>query len=639
MIFSVKPTQTGLEPLSQAVEAQLKARDICPGLIAVTASEQTGKLLLLAEHSSPEMDEPNGLLHELEAVFREVVPMVGLPDADWAMVDPLPVRLYLKVDGTPDPYAIYTFTWRPEDAANVIFPATPESPEAPDLSIGEADGAAPVGDDLWPETGDRDDLGHYPETQPQNLDPLSAAALALPEVAVEPPEPNPWALRRQAWGQQSWQFVRYYWSYGLAALILLGSGSFAYAITRPCVVGGCDRIEKAANFYDMAQASLTIAPTANDLVVAHTDLQAAIDLLSPVPTWSPYYEVVQTDLRHYRASIATLDAVLQAQALASQAATLSQNPPHPVERWVNIHLLWRQAINRLESIATDSPVFDYAQHKLSEYRSNYSAIGRRIVAEEEAEANFNTALQTGDLARQRMETANSLAGWQLAAKEWQAAIKGLTLIPQGTMVYREAQAQLQDYRQQQSRAENRSTLEEAGARGYDRAVQSARQAAAYEANGQWTLAVNAWRQAVGSAQQIPVDTLLAEEGALLLETYQPALANAQGRLRSAVALQNLTTTLGEICAGSATPCTVRESPTQVQITLPSQYAEPLRQAITPPAADGTFAFTNQMSTDAQQLLEEITTTSHQIQRQIAIYDAHGGFVARYRPDLGGFVKN
>jgi hypothetical protein len=41
----------------------------------------------------------------------------------------------------------------------------------------------------------------------------------------------------------------------------------------------------------------------------------------------------------------------------------------------------------------------------------------------------------------------------------------------------------------------------------------------------------------------------------------------------------------------------------------------------------------------QQLIEEIMTVSHQVDRQVAIYDSHGGFVARYRPDLGGFIKN
>ncbi|WOD40172.1 hypothetical protein [Nodosilinea sp. E11] len=644
-------TYTGFAPLQQAFAGYLKETNLYPRLTAIECSERLGRLLLVAEHPGSEVSEPNPLLKELESAFCELVPMVGLPEADWARVTSLSVRIYLKLKAAPQPYAIHTFTWQPEDAVRILFP-----PELPDLELSD--------DYDQPELGQAASQEQPPEvpikaegeveaaiadqSSPESANgsgvlpfgsPFSDAALALPDAAVQSPDGPSWSDRRQAWSRQGLRSLRHYWSYGLAALILVGSGAFVYALTRPCVVGSCDRLDQATEFYDLAQATLAGSPTGDDLVTAQSDLQAAIDLLTPVPTWSSYYEVAQVDLQRYQNSIAALNAINQAQALASEAANLSQNPPHPVERWVKIHLLWKQAIDRLATIPANSPAFDYSQQKLREYRTNHSAIGRRVVAEEEAEANFSTAIQTGNLARQRMDTANSLAGWQLATKEWQAAIKGLSLIPQGTMVYDEAQAQLRDYQQQLSRVTNRSTLEEAGAHNYHQAVQAARAAAAYEAKSQWTMAVAQWRQAVASAQQIPTDTILAAEGGVLLETYQPALANAQNRLQTAVALQTLTTTLAQLCESSATPCTVREDPSQIRVVLSSQFAEPLRQAITPPAADGTFAFTNQLNPTAQQLIEQIITTSHRIDRQVAVYDARGGFVARYRPDLGGFIRN
>ena len=656
-------TTTGFEPLQQAFASYLKDTNLYPGLTQMHCSERDGRLLLLAAHSAPEVGEPNDLLKELESAFRDLVPTVGLPDADWAVAGAFPVRIYLKLKAAAQPYAIHTFTWQPEDAVAIVFPAEaavvdgldPELAQATAQPLGhpvaatvssEAVPLAPSPTDGPTDAGGHGDgepragaIGISGDRAPATGLGFSDAALALPDTAVQPPDGPGWGQRGLRWAGLGMRSLRYYWSYGLAALILVGSGAFAYALSRPCVVGSCDRIEQAAEFDDLAQATLVGSPNGDDLVTAQADLQTAIDLLNPVPTWSPHYDAVQVDLQRYQDSIASLNAIIQGQAIATEAANLSQNPPHPVERWVNVHLLWQQAIDWLASVPADSPAYDYSQQKLYEYRANYSAIGRRIVAEEEAEANFSTAIQTGNLARQRMETANSLAGWQLATKEWQAAIKGLSLIPQGTMVYNEAQAQLSDYQQQLNRVTNRATLEEAGASNYHQAVQAARAAAAYEAKGQWTLALQQWRQAVGSAQQIPADTLLAEEGAVLLETYEPALANAQTRLRNAVALQSLTTTLAQLCEYSATPCTLREDPSQIRVILSSQYAEPLRQAITPPAADGTFAFTNQLSSSAQQLIEQIITTSHQVDRQVAVYDAHGGFVARYRPDLGGFIKN
>ena len=652
----------GFEPLEQAFASYLKETNLYPGLTQIDCSERSGRLLLLATHPAPEVAEPNDLLRELEAAFRELVPTVGLPEADWAMVAELSVRISLKLGRVTQPYAFHTFTWHPEDAAQMLFPVTPATrrpaADSPAADSPAAEAAAKALDDgssgavdkgvSRPSPGAGGSAGspppvgpglpHPDETLPA-LAPFSDQALALPDVAVQPPPPNPWLQRGRQWAAWGVRSLGYYWSYGLAALILVGSGAFAYALSRPCVVGSCDRLDQASDFYDQAQAHLTGSPSGDDLATAQADIQIAIDLITPIPTWSSHYPEAQADLQHYEGSVASLNALIQAQAIAREASNLSQDPPHPVERWVKVHLLWQQSMDLLAGIPAESPAFDFAQQKLREYRQNHSAIGRRIVAEEEAEANFSTAIQTGNLARQRMDTANSLAGWQLADKEWQAAIKGLTLVPQGTMAYSEAQAQLRDYQQQRLRSTNRAALEEAGAHHYNQAVQAARAAAAYEAKGQWTLAVAQWSQAVGSARQIPADTILTEEGGLLLETYQPALANAQGRLRSAVALQTLTTTLAQICEQSATPCTLREDPSQVQIVLSSQYAEPLRQAITPPAADGTFAFTNQINASTQQLINQIITASHQIDRQIAIYDAHGGFVARYRPDLGGFVKN
>ena len=628
--------------------------------------------MLSAHHSSPEVDDPRALLRELEAAFVELITGVGLPDATWLGVDEVPVRICLRLKSARHPYATHTFTWRVEDAARSVFPTeqegiplngdeTTSSPEllhggdsltedkktidAGSTAVAGSPGQPTVGESsLDPSPGSQSRNGHPPSSalaEPDDPDskPLSDRAIALPDATIEPPTSLAWLQGGWSWMVAQILSLSQYWAYGLAAVIVLGSGIFAYALSRPCVVGGCDRIDHATEFYDDAQLQLGGSPDGEALRTAQSDLQAAIDLLIPIPHWSAYYETAQTNLRQYESDVAALNALIQAKDKGLEAANLSQDPPHPVERWVDVQLLWQQSIDLLETIPPESPASAYAQQKLAEYRDNHKAIGRRILAEEEAEANFSTAIQTGQLARQRMETAESLAGWQLAAKEWQAAIKGLSVIPRGTSAYGEAQDYLKDYRQQFAKASSRASLEENSTRFYQQAVHAAREAKAYEAKNQWTLAVTQWRQAVTSAQQISPESTLGSEAGALLEAYQPALTQAQNRLSTAVALQTLTQTIGTVCEGSATPCSVTEDPSQIQVTLSSQYAEPLRQAITPPAADGTFAFTNELSLPVQQLLEEIMTISHQIDRQVAIYDSHGGFVARYRPDLGGFIKN
>ena len=649
-----------LASLNQAMAIQLRTQPPHPGL-TVNCLEHQGRLLVVGQHRTPEVKDPAALFKALEQTLYAALATVSLAESPWDGQRLIPVRLYLKLKAATRPYAMHTFTWRLEDTAAMIFPPDSElppygrtavrpnlDPEA-DIENPEA-GIPPYGRTAVRPNPDPEADIENPEAEippygrtavrpnlaPEAELPASVALALWGDPDAPPPEPaqiepSPWVPLTQG--------LRDYWSYGVAGLILVGSGLFAVALTRPCVVGRCERLAEAQTHYDQAETTLAIDPNTAALETAQTDLQNAIDRLAPIPYWSGAYGAAQTDLQRYRQELRALQAILQAQTTAAKAADLSQNPPHTVERWVTVHQLWRQAIDQLETVPDSSPAYDYAQKKRSEYRANHSAIGRRIVAEEEAEANFNTAIQTGFLAQQRMETANSLAGWQLATKEWQAAIKGLSLIPQGTLIYDQAQAQMQDYQQHLHHTTNQNHMESVSAHNYDQAIRAARAAAAYEAKGQWSLAVNHWQRAVASAQQIPTGTILAEEGALLMETYEPALLNAQGRLRSAVAIQSLTTTLGSLCSEVGGSCTVREDPTQVQITLANQYAEPLRRAITPPAADGTVAFTQEISAQTQSLIEQVMTLSHQVNRQVAIYDSQGSFVARYRPDVGGFVRN
>lgn len=593
-------TDASFETLRQGLIDYLQHHPAYPDLTLDRWEEQRGELLLWVQHLAPEPVNPGALLADLEELFGQWVGTI--PREDWPWQAPLAVRLYLQLVEDDQPYALQRFTWPRQRRPGVT------QVEAEDgLSRPPAEG-----------------VGYFNDV-----------ALALPDTAIEPPRPP-------GLGQLQGAIARWlgrYWSLGLAALILTTSGLFAYMVTRPCVVGKCDRLAKAEEFYSLAEASLAANPSGEAVRSAETDIRSATQLLSPIPAWSTHYGVAQTNLRRYRQSAEALETLNQARDKAAAAAQLSQNPPHPVDHWVKIQLLWQQAIDRLASIPAGSPVFDYAQQKLGEYRVNHIIIGRRIVAEEEAEANFNTAMATAKLAQQRMDTANSLAGWQLATKEWQAAIKGLSLIPQGTMVYPQAQTQLQGYQQELQRSTNRTQIEQASRRNHDQALQAAKAAAAAQSSGQWNLAVNLWQRALASAQQIPVDSAPFQEAANLVETYENQLKNAQARLQETSALQGLTTTLGNLCGASATPCTLQEVGNQLQVRLSSQYTQPLRQALTTPTPDGTLNFAHQISPDLQALISQLTSISHQINRPITIYDHQGNPVARYRPDLGGFTKN
>ncbi|HEY9763565.1 MAG TPA: hypothetical protein V6D07_13625 [Trichocoleus sp.] len=660
MPVSVSLTSS-FEPLAQAFKHYLQETKLCPRLTTLECQAQQGRLLVFAKHSAPQMDDPAGLLRALKTVFYEIMPEVGLPEGDWVTLQEIPVRLSLQLERETAPYATHTFTWRIEDAVDVIFNASlpeafPEdepveaeqaflpSPEPSVVSDGASDGDS---DGLEQSHATGNKAGELAEESPVSdgaIAPFDAAAIALletapetlSEAAVNPPTES-WGQR---WGQWSWeklQQLTVYWGYGLAGLVLVSGGLFVYTITRPCVVGKCDRIDRASSFEIAALDQIVGNPTVNDLQEARSGLRAAVLLVKPIPHWSRHYAQARSDLQRYQSDVSALTHLLEAQRKAADAAQKSQNPPHPVERWVEVNHLWQQAIGLLERVPNNSSLYSHAQTKLTEYRVNADAIAHRITAEENAEASLNAALQAAKLAQHRMETADSTLGWQLVAREWRTAISNLMLVPKGTQAYPEAQKYLLDYQRQLGKLQVQADQEDTASSLYQQAQTAARQAEAYAAQNQWTLALVQWKTAVATLREVPFGSTLSEQAQVLLPAYQASLTNAQNRLQAAVALQTLRTQLGEVCRSSATPCQVSITADQVQVRLAGQYALALEQAITLPSEQSTTGVAYR--SNAKALIEQIIRIGNQVQRQIEIHDAQGRFIARYRPDLGGFTRN
>lgn len=583
----------GLAYFPQALTPYLRAAYLDPAVTSLRCWQAGPYLVLEVDHPPPEVTHGEQVLTVLQGGLEELLP--ALPWADWQGDSgcQLGVRIYLKVRDAAQPYGIRSFTWSRLESGR----ATPDH---------QAAGSPLCG---------------------------AEARSALPDAAIQlAPKPT-WRGWVSPWlNNQVTALVANYWAGGVAVLMLVVSGCLVYGFTRPCVVGGCDRLERSRAFYQLAQTALRADSTNTNVVAVQADLQAAVDLLTPIPIWSVHYGSAQAGLDRYSPVLASLKTVLQAQQKAFSAAQLSQTPPHPVERWVTIHLLWQQAIDQLTTIGLPSPAYDYAQKKLMVYRANYSLIGGRVMAEEAAEANFNTAIQTAQLARQRMDSSHSLAGWQVATKAWQAAITQLSLIPQGTLIYPQAQAHLQDYRQQLARSLNQVAIETASTHRYDQAMQAARMAAARGAKGQWRLAVGDWQQALAYIQQIPVDRTLFKEVPTLVETYQTNLGYAQTQMKRSQSLVGVTTALGKICG--AANCTVAADNDQIRLNLPFAYAQGLKQALSLPQQGGS----NQLGPGLKSLIDTIINVSHQLKQVVVIYDGEGHLVARYQPDLGGFSR-
>lgn len=149
-----------------------------------------------------------------------------------------------------------------------------------------------------------------------------------------------------------------------------------------------------------------------------------------------------------------------AQKLAMEAAVMTQNPPHPLENWQQVQGKWEESIKLLEAIPDSSPVATQAQEKLTVYRTNYQAISNRIVTEQKAATNLESAQKLGwEAAVMVKNPPHPKEVWQNAQSKLQQAINLLTSIPQGTFVEAKAKEKLADYQNNYTLISNRIKTE------------------------------------------------------------------------------------------------------------------------------------------------------------------------------------
>ena len=543
----------------------------------------------------------------------------------------LPVRLYLRQRGMASPYAARSWGWQPADAVPNLFDDA-EAVTPPENQSSESEVAAgslvllsqpSAADESAAVTAtDRDDDSSLTIWQ-------TVKGFADPAGLREQ-----WQKVAADWQELPWRSVM-----GLA-IAGITVGAIAYGVTRPCTFGSCERRQTASDLSQATLADLQGNPRPDEVRSAYQDVQKAVRLVSAIPPWSSHYDAAQAELLRYRTQLSDLEWIIAAQGSATQASEKSQNPPHPVPRWVEVQLLWQKAVNHLQRVPADSYMADFTRQKLAEYQANYETIGERLAVEEAAEANLNEATEAGELAIAQTESATTLNEWLVAQREWNRAMRALDNIPQGTLAYEEAQPLLSDYRSQSVQTRTRVSFEQAGERAYQEAVAAAAQAQAAERDNQWTQAVNFWSDAYAQMRQVPKNTLRHSDAQGQLSGYQNSLKQAQNKLKQAVALQSIDEDLAALCPMANGICTYNYSPQQqVELMLREPYDSAIRQSISPPSTQGRLTRNNSVIEETHELVQKIMQLGNQVQLPISIYDEDRQFIARYKPEYGGFVKN
>jgi hypothetical protein len=135
-----------------------------------------------------------------------------------------------------------------------------------------------------------------------------------------------------------------------------------------------------------------------------------------------------------------------AQKFGMEAASLAQNPPHPLKVWQQAETKWHQAIILLDSIPDETSVYAQAEKKLAYYQINYKSISQRILVEKQALVNLESAQKLAIEANILGNSSpHSLLVRQQAQYKWLQAINLLQAIPESTSVSVQAKEMLPIY--------------------------------------------------------------------------------------------------------------------------------------------------------------------------------------------------
>ncbi|MDV3351918.1 hypothetical protein QGP82_24740 [Leptothoe sp. LEGE 181152] len=655
-----------LSRLSADLTYDLSRSPEVPEAVAIQCAVSRGKLMVLVESPNVDTVPVNYVFAEVETSIRHRLEIDGLPvEAEHlgATGDPIPIKVYLKQPFMAKPIAVHRFNWLLQDSSGPILlddvvlddqvfePLLNNQPEIASESLFEEDDGEDeatgdlseeeflsgeellFGEELPPMEGDLpvdepsvDELlnldGFY-EKSPEDIseDVGEAASVAVnetPETVADAP-----AMSRGLMAA----------GIGMAAVF----GALGYGLSRPCVMAGCDRIQQAQALGDAALIALQDQPTPQTVLDMGDQLNTAVNTLKPIPPWSRHHASAQALLDDYQGEADLLNAVAAAQENALTAAKESQNPPHPIAHWESIAERWRATIAQLEEIPAGSPIYEvFVSPKLQEYRNNLTTIEGRVTSEQQAEENLNQAQLTASLAKDQAEIANTMSAWKTALDSWNKSVKQLKQIPRGTMAHGEANELLTNYETDLAKVRTRYQQEQAADQFYNEAVRYAATARQYESEEQWTLAMLGWRDAITQVKGVPVGTSRYADGQTLLKNYEPALSQAQENLRLALRFDKAKEDFSSIC--KPTFCQFGMKRGAVQLKLAKDYDALADFSIADPNNRVSVPASDQMIVEVNQLLQEVINIGKRTQLPIELYGADGGFIARFSPELEGYVK-
>jgi hypothetical protein len=512
--------QDRLKRMGQKLQEQLQPRS--PTIPLQVQCALKDRLMVLVQHPPGNAPNPQEVFETLEQSILElpnelIAPIVEATGAK--------VKLFLRVLGQQKPYAYHTIELVP--ALIQFDPEALFKPSEVATTPEELDEANPMANPSESVAEVPDPLGKLAVYEGEfDLADNNSFVEEDAEAEIQGAKPD----RRFALPPWFWLGVG-----GVATAALVGGSLFA--LTRPCVVGGCSSLQEAQT---LVQRSAQTTRSGGSSQQSTADLLEAQRLAIAIPPWSSYYGEAQAFKQR-------LNQALAAEMKAATATQKAESVAQPIADWQATQTLWKDAIAQMETVPKDSPLFAFAQERLIAYRANLRFANQRQQAEQDAQQRLNAAKKTAGLAEARQNTAQQLAEWQLAQSTWQVAINNLAQIPKGTTSQPEAQPLMEGYTQKLQAVSDRATKEQQAAKIYAQAQNAAQRAKTLQQQNQWSQAITAWQSALAAAKQVPDGTLLTDEAQTLVPSYTGFLKQAESVARVRSDLDRICTAEGKIC--------------------------------------------------------------------------------------------
>jgi len=407
---------------------------------------------------------------------------------------------------------------------------------------------------------------------------------------------------------------------GLLVMVVLGAGG--YLVTRPCVMFECKELETAAQLKTESRQQMYRARSENELLEVKQRLEASSAALSVIPQWSPRHqqaEELKTSLTAQSDKINQVVTALQAGTTAEQK---TQTATTSLEELQARQHLWRQAIVPLETINPNSELYNFIQPKLLKYRINLQTVNKQLLAQEQWLKKLTAAKEVASAASKWQTSAKSLREWQKVQSTWQIAVNALSVIPQTSPAYTQAQKLLTEYKPQLARARDRATIEQLAAKSYQQAINIANQAKAYEKLNQWQAAAAYWDQALQTAKNVSQDSLYHSQAQSLIAPYSEGLKQAQAKVQLTNTWDQTRVDLTKTCSGEIKICTFTLNSTGIIIRTTPEYEQAIQSGLSeanPENPNPAITATNHW----QILQEALTVISENANLPLVIYDSQG----------------